>query len=77
MFQTNKVPIKHFDLLDVRLLTLPRPLRADVHGDFHSIGTDPFPFWRLQSPISIRWNTLIQPIGSPFRGPTLNESTNC
>ncbi|MCI00542.1 ABC transporter D family member, partial [Trifolium medium] len=35
-----KYHIKHFDILDVGLLTLPRPLRADVHGGFYSIGTD-------------------------------------
>jgi len=27
-------------LPDMGLLTLSRPLRADVHGGFHSIGTD-------------------------------------
>jgi len=36
-----KYHIKHFDLLDVALLTLSRPLRADVHVSFHFIGTDP------------------------------------
>jgi hypothetical protein len=34
-----KYHIEHFDILDVELLTLPRPLRADVYGDFHSFGT--------------------------------------
>ncbi|MCI09641.1 hypothetical protein A2U01_0030728, partial [Trifolium medium] len=28
----------------------------------------------LHSPLNIRWNTLIQPVGSSFRSPTLNES---
>ncbi|AES87294.1 hypothetical protein MTR_4g023860 [Medicago truncatula] len=36
-----KYRIKHFDILDVGLLTLPRPLRADVHDGFHSVGIDP------------------------------------
>jgi hypothetical protein len=36
-----KYHIEHFGILDMRLLILPRPLRADVHGSFHSIGTDP------------------------------------
>jgi hypothetical protein len=36
-----KYHIEHFGILDVRLLTLTRPLRADVHGGFHSIRIDP------------------------------------
>jgi hypothetical protein len=36
-----KYHIEHFDTINVGLLTLPHPLRADVHGGFHSIGTDP------------------------------------
>jgi hypothetical protein len=31
---------EHFYLLNMRLLIL-HSLRVDVHGDFHSIGTDP------------------------------------
>jgi hypothetical protein len=36
-----KYHIKHFNLHDVGLLTLSRPLRPGVHDDFHSIGIDP------------------------------------
>ncbi|KAH1250254.1 hypothetical protein GmHk_05G013442 [Glycine max] len=55
-------------------------IKADVHNGFHSINTDPMivlSLERLHSSISIQFDTLIQPIGSPFHGPTLNESTNC
>lgn len=31
---------EHFYLLNVGLLTLSHPLRADVYGSFHSIGID-------------------------------------
>jgi len=58
---------------------LPRPLRADVHGGFHSIGTDPMvalSFLAASLTYQYSVNTLIQPIGSLFRGPTLNESTS-
>ncbi|KAG5040539.1 hypothetical protein JHK82_012660 [Glycine max] len=76
----HKRLVHHFKLLNVRLLTLSPPLRADVHNGFHSINTDPMivlSLERLHSSISIQFDTLIQPIGSPFHGPTLNESTNC
>jgi hypothetical protein len=32
--------IEHFEILNMRLLTLSRLLKVDVHIDFHSICTD-------------------------------------
>jgi hypothetical protein len=65
----------------MRLLTLSRSLKVDVHGSFYSIGTCPMIaiFFSAASPTyqySVE-HTLIQPIDSLFRGSALNESTNC
>jgi hypothetical protein len=56
------------------------PLRADVYDNFHFIETDPMvAHFILAASINYqyRWSTLIQPISSTFRGPTLTENTNC
>jgi hypothetical protein len=39
-YDLNTTIIKHFEIFNVRFLTLSRPLRADFHGSFYSIGTD-------------------------------------
>jgi hypothetical protein len=35
-----KYYIEHFEILDVKLLTLPHPLRVNIHNGFHFIGID-------------------------------------
>jgi hypothetical protein len=53
-----KYYIEHFDLLDVRLLTLSHHSRVDAHDNFHTIGTVPligsfFLFGNFNSHLSI------------------------
>lgn len=57
--------LEHFYLLNMRLLTLPRPLMVDAHGGFRSTGTDPMIavfFFEGASTYWYRWSTSIQPI---------------
>lgn len=51
-------------------------LRTDVYYDFYSIGTDPMvslSFSAASLTYQCSLETLIQPIGSSFRGPTQQQ----
>ncbi|MCI01929.1 ABC transporter D family member, partial [Trifolium medium] len=61
-----KYHIEHFDILDVGLLTLPHPLRADIQGGIHSIGTDPMVALTF-SEASLTYHYSMEHLNSAYR----------